>query len=142
MTTVQKTVIGTGRDRRLQTREAVDTSAFVFVVKSGSRLEGRILDLSPSGCCIRFDQRHLRGIYTRVEVEFRLEGIPFRLGGVIQAVRDHWTVGIRFIDLSERKYSQVIDLIAELRSQRQAAPQPEPELGPEPNPDEGALGAP
>lgn len=120
MATVQNAASGAGRERRLQPRESVDTSAIVFVVKSGSRLEGRILDLSRCGCGIRFDERHLRGIYTRVEVEFRLEGIPFRLGGVIQSVRDPWSVGIRFIGLSERKQAQVTDLMAELRAQREA----------------------
>lgn len=108
------------RERRTQSREAVDCSAIVFVVKSGSRLEGRIVDLSPSGCGIRLHEPHLRGIYTRVEVEFRLEGLPFRLGGVIQSIRDKHTLGIRFLDLGERKRSQVDELIAELQAQHES----------------------
>ena len=120
-----------GRERRVQSRESVDTSAVIFLVKSGSRLEGRILDLSPAGCGIRLDECYSRGIYMRAEVEFRLEGLPFRLGGVIQSIRDKHTVGVRFVDLSERKLSQVSELIAELRALR--------EVQPEPN--EGAAGA-
>jgi len=54
------------------------------------------------------------GIFTRVEIEFRLEGLPFRLGGVIQAIHDRHTVGIRFLDLSNRKREQIEDLIAEI----------------------------
>ena len=56
------------------------------------------------------------GIYTRVETEFHLEGLPFRLGGVIQAVHDkgRQLVGIRFLDMSERKREQVEQLIQEI----------------------------
>ncbi len=103
-----------GRDRRKTTRHDVDTSATIFLVNVGSTLRGRILDLSLSGCRIRTNERFPVGIYTRVETEFRLEGLPFRLGGVIQAIHDRNHVGIRFLDLSERKREQVSDLIAEI----------------------------
>jgi hypothetical protein len=67
------------------------------------------------------------GIYTRVEAEFRLEGLPFRLGGVIQAIHDRNTVGIRFLDVSERKLAQVAQLIDEIEemSVRQTLAKPE-----------------
>ena len=104
----------TRRERRLQVRHEVDTSATILLVNIGSTLRGRILDLSIAGCCIRTDMRFPVGIYTRVETEFRLEGLPFRLGGVIQAIHDRNTVGIRFLDLSERKRRQVMDLIGEI----------------------------
>jgi c-di-GMP-binding flagellar brake protein YcgR len=110
------------RDRRGQARHEVDTSATIFLVKVGSALRGRILDLSLSGCRIRTDERVLVGIYTRVETEFRLEGLPFRLSGVIQAIHDRNTVGIRFLDLSERKEQQVLELIGEMEEMRAAMP--------------------
>jgi hypothetical protein len=62
------------------------------------------------------------GIYTRVETEFRYQGLPFRLGGVIQAIHDRNTVGIRFLDLSQRKREQVLDLIGEIDQMRAAHP--------------------
>jgi hypothetical protein len=62
------------------------------------------------------------GIYTRVETEFRLQGLPFRLGGVTQAIHNRFTVGIRFLDLSERKKQQVLDLIDEIEQMRAALP--------------------
>ncbi len=108
------------RDRRAQTRHEVDTAATIFLVKVGSALRGRILDLSPSGCRIRTDERFPVGIYTRVETEFHLEGLPFRLGGVIQAIHNRNMVGIRFLDLSERKRQQVLDLIDEIELMRAA----------------------
>jgi hypothetical protein len=102
------------RDRRAQKRCRVDTAATILLVKVGSRLSGRIVDLSMNGCRIRIDERFPVGIYTRVETEFSLEGLPFRLAGVIQAIHDRHSVGIRFLDMSQRKREQVEQLIAEI----------------------------
>jgi hypothetical protein len=106
----------TKRERRTQSRHEVDTTADIFLINVGSRLAGRIQDLSVGGCRIRTDERFPVGIYTRVETEFRLEGLPFRLGGVIQAVhdRDRRLVGIRFLDMSSRKREQLEQLIEEI----------------------------
>jgi c-di-GMP-binding flagellar brake protein YcgR len=95
-------------------REGVDTSAVIHLINVASRLTGRILDLSLGGCRIRTDERFPVGIYTRVETEFRLEGLSFRLGGVIQAIHDRHNVGIRFLDMSSRKREQVEQLIEEI----------------------------
>jgi hypothetical protein len=114
-----------GRDRRENVRHDVDTSASILLVNIGSTLQGRILDLSLGGCRIRTSVRFPVGIYTRVETEFRLEGLPFRLGGVIQAIHDRNTVGIRFLDLSQRKRQQVHDLITEIEELRAAQIPPE-----------------
>ncbi len=107
-------------DRSGQARQEVDTFAKILLVNVGSELLGRILDLGLNGCCIRTDDRFPVGVYTRVETEFRLEGLPFRLGGVIQAIHGRHTVGIRFLDLSERKKQQVSDLIREISQMREA----------------------
>lgn len=103
-----------GRDRRGQARHEIDTTATIFLVKVASALRGRIVDLSPGGCRIRTDEKFPVGIYTRVEIEFHLQGLPFRLGGVIQAIHNRNTVGIRLLDLSERKRQQVLELIDEI----------------------------
>ncbi len=114
------------RNRRAQSRHAVDTSATILLVNVGSALRGRIVDLSLSGCRILTDERFPVGIYTRVETEFHLQGLPFRLGGVIQAIHNRNTVGIRFLDLSERKRQQVQELIDEMEEMRAETP---PEAG-------------
>ena len=106
------------RNRRAQARHEVDTKATIFLIKIGSTLRGRIVDLSASGCRIRCAERFPVGIYTRVETEFHLEGLPFRLGGVIQAIHDRNYVGIRFLDVSQRKREQVEQLIAEIAELR------------------------
>lgn len=112
----------TSRERRTQSRHEVDTKATIFLVKVGSSLRGQIIDLSVGGCRIRTDERFPVGIYTRVETEFHLQGLPFRLGGVIQAIHNRNTVGIRFLDLSDRKRQQVTDLIEEIEQMNAERP--------------------
>jgi c-di-GMP-binding flagellar brake protein YcgR len=102
------------RERRGQSRHEVDTSATILLVNIASRLPGRILNLSMGGCRIRTEEKFPVGIYTRVETEFHLEGMPFRLGGVVQTIQDRNHVGIRFLDMSERKREQVAQLIEEI----------------------------
>ena len=103
-----------GRDRRAAHRCGVDTSAVIDLVNVGSKLPGQIVDLSVGGCRIRTTEKFPVGIYTRIETEFKLHGLPFRLGGVIQAIHDRNTVGIRFLDMSSRKKDQVAELVAEI----------------------------
>ena len=108
-------------ERRESARHELDDSAEIHLFKIGSSLRGRILDLSLGGCRIRTEERFPVGIYTRVETDFCLAGLPFRLGGVVQVIHDRNTVGIRFLDLSERKRQQVLDLIGEIAELRAAA---------------------
>jgi c-di-GMP-binding flagellar brake protein YcgR len=106
-------------ERRAQSRHKVDARAAIYLVNTGTVLRGRILDLSLGGCRIRADERFPVGIFRRVETEFRFEGLPFRLGGVTQAIHDRQTVGIRFLDVSDRKREQLLQLIEEIEELRQ-----------------------
>ena len=54
------------------------------------------------------------GIDRRVEVEFSLDGMPFRLAGVVQALHDAYAIGIRLLDLSQRKPEQLAALMEDL----------------------------
>ena len=101
-------------DRRSSSRHAVDTRANLILVKGAIRMPGQILNLSLGGCRVRTDDRFSVGIYTRVEAEFFLHGLPFRVGGVSQAILDKNTVGIRFLDMSDRRRDQLTELIAEI----------------------------
>jgi c-di-GMP-binding flagellar brake protein YcgR len=105
------------RERRTHSRLSVDDSSIIILVRIGSRLVGRIIDISVGGCRIRCDELFPVGIYTRVETEFRIEGLPFRLGGVVQAIHDRHTVGIRFLDMSSRKREQLEQLVEEIDAQ-------------------------
>ena len=101
-------------DRRSHRRHAVDTSAKLLLLNTGICMPGRILNLSQGGCRLQTEERFTVGIYVRVETEFYLHGLPFRLAGVSQAVLDKNAVGVRFLDMSERKRAQLTELIAEM----------------------------
>jgi hypothetical protein len=103
-----------GLDRREHPRRQVDTGAKLLLVKTGICMTGRILNLSLGGCRIRTESPFNVGIYVRLEAEFRLHGLAFRIGGVSQAILDKNTLGVRFLDMSERKREQLRELIAEI----------------------------
>ncbi|HVZ82062.1 MAG TPA: PilZ domain-containing protein [Terracidiphilus sp.] len=102
------------RRRRAYPRYTVDTTAILYMVDVGARMTGRLLNLSLGGCLIRTDDRFPTGAFRRIEAEFCLQGIPFRLPGVTQNVRDRRNVGIRFLDLSDRKREQLARLMREI----------------------------
>jgi len=106
---------GSARQRIVQRRHAVDTTAIIRLIDLAADLPGQIVDISLGGCRIRTERRFPLGIFRRVEVEFRIEGLPFRLGGVTQTIHDPFNVGIRFLDLSDRKREQLRQLIEEIR---------------------------
>jgi hypothetical protein len=110
------------RERRAFSRQNIDTKADIFLINVGCAVHGRIQDLSLGGCRIRTDEPFPVGIYTRVETEFCLEGLPFRLGGVIQGIHERNLVGIRFLDMSIRKREQVEQLIGEIEMQHATHP--------------------
>ena len=120
-------------NRRAHSRYDVDASAVVYLVKFGSRIQGHLLDVSLSGCRIQTRERITVGIYRQVEVEFNLEGLPFRLGGVFQSIHDQQTVGIRFIDMSSRKREGLEQLIHDIEEKRAPTNPEAPAEGPSPS---------
>jgi len=101
-------------DRRASNRHTVDTRVNLILVKGAIRMTGQILNLSLGGCRVRTDERFNVGIYTRLEAEFYLHGLPFRVGGVSQAILDKNTIGVRFLDMSDRRRNQLSELMAEI----------------------------
>jgi hypothetical protein len=106
------------RDRRVELRKEVDTSAVIDLVKIALQLRGSILDISLSGCRIRTGERFPAGLYTWVETEFRHKGQSFRLGGVVRTIYDQHTVGIHFLYRSSRLREQVKELIEDILEMR------------------------
>lgn len=105
---------GEQEERRAAKRIAVATRAVLYLIDLAARMEGSIVDLSQQGCCLRTDLRFPLGIFRRVETEFRLDGLPIRLPGVVQAIHDPHHIGIRFLDLSPRRREQLSELITEI----------------------------
>ncbi len=102
------------QERRKESRHSVDGTAALTLLDTAIRLRGRILDLSMSGCQFRTDDCFPMGIYRRAEIEFQLDGLPFRIAGVTQSIHKPNRVGVRFLDMSERKRLQLEELIAEI----------------------------
>lgn len=102
------------RERRSHDRHTVDTSVKLLLIKAAITMTGRIANLSMGGCRICTDERFSVGIFVRVEAEFYLHGLPFRIAGVSQAIQDKNTIGIRFLNMSERCRAQLVELIAEI----------------------------
>lgn len=109
--------------RRCEFRYTVDTRATIHLLSIGAHVTGRVIDISLGGCHIRTDNRFPVGIFRRVEAEFCVDGLPFRLGGVTQAIYDPFNVGIRFLDVSERKREQLLQLVEEIDEQNARAVQ-------------------
>lgn len=116
------------RESRQSARCKDETSAIVYMVKIGSQAAGRVLELSRTGCLIRTDARLTVAVHTRVEVEFRLEGQAFRLGGMIQTLAERQFAGIGFQEMTSRKQElleQLIVFIEEDLARAEAQADPE-----------------
>ncbi len=120
----QGTALNPQPQSRLEEREEVNSSVVIRLVNLAADVHGRLVDISLGGCRIHTDRPFPVGIFRRVEVEFCVDGLPFRFGGVTQAIYDPCSVGIRFLDLSERKREQLRQLLDELRG-REPAPEQE-----------------
>jgi hypothetical protein len=112
---VRRCTVSTARHRLSHRKEFPSAAA-----RSGSfavlflKMPGRILNLSLGGSRIRTDERFNVGIYVRVEAEFFLHGLPFRVGGVSQPILEQNTNGVRFVDRSQRRREQLAERIAEI----------------------------
>ena len=94
-----------------------DWSVILHLLKDGSQLAGVVTALNQEGCSVRITEPFIAGIHIRVEVEFRMRGLPFRLAGVTEEVHEKHAVDIRFLHLSQRKLealAQVLDEAGDL----------------------------
>lgn len=105
-------------DRRSSKRHEINNKAILYPVRSGSRIECIIQNLSLGGCRLRTTEKTPFSIYTRVEVGFHAEGLPFRISGVVQNTREAQLIGVRFLDVSQRSQERLRILISELEEKR------------------------
>ena len=120
--TAVKPVARPGRERRVHNRHEIDSLARVLFLSIHSRVTGKVIDLSLGGCRIRAQQLIPVGAYRRVEVEFMVDGLPLLLPGVTQALHDKFTIGIRFVEMTDRKRNQlqavIDDAVRDVRGER------------------------
>jgi hypothetical protein len=98
-----------------QSAEEGEWPAAIQFLKDGSLLPGAVFGLSLEECSFRASAPFVAGIHIRVEVDFQMRGLPFRLAGVTEAIHDQRTIGIRFLDMSCRKRAELAELIEELQ---------------------------
>ncbi len=117
------------RERREHDRHEIDSLARVLFLSIHTRVTGKVLDLSLGGCRLRAQQEIPVGAYRRVEVEFMVDGLPLLLPGVTTSLHDKFTIGIRFVEMTDRKRSQlqtVIDEISEKIKESEKSKNSEP----------------
>lgn len=110
---VQSSSAETPMDRRRHPRYPCEGYAEVFVPQGALLFQGKILDLSISGCFIETSAINLeRG--TPVEVYFVTRQLQFRIAGHIAVLRRKRGAGIAFQALGARRTRMVAELIREL----------------------------
>lgn len=102
------------RERRAHPRLPVALIAAIYLVQCSIRYNGEVENLSLGGCLLRMERRTPLSLFTRVEVSFFHQGMPFRVAGVIQVLHGSERVGIRFLDISPRTGAKLAELMAEL----------------------------
>lgn len=101
-------------ERRAQPRFQCVGVATIRVLALEARMEGTLLDLSVTGCCIvtKTPFPDIENPY--VEVILCVDWITLRIAGVVRNRREDSRVGIEFTDVTRRKAEQIEYLIADL----------------------------
>ncbi len=98
----------------VQDLDAKDSPAVLHLVAGEMQFGGNILDLSSTGCVVKLIQPYPGSIRVRVEVDFQVRGLHFRIPGVTEAFHDKHTVEVRFLDISARKKEDLDQVIQEM----------------------------
>ncbi|MGD0830293.1 MAG: PilZ domain-containing protein [Terracidiphilus sp.] len=109
-------------DNSMGLGETEDWPAALQLLKDGSHVSGSIVGLSQEGCKMRTALPFMSGIHVRVEVEFQMCGLHFRLMGVVENLRGKNTLEIRFLEMSRRKRDEIEELMTELKETAKKRP--------------------
>jgi hypothetical protein len=107
-------------ERRIFPRQAVVESAAIVTLEPGVGFRCSVLDLSLSGCQLHTGLRFPGSAWDRVEVSFKLRGISLRFNGIIQWIDGLQKVGIRFINLTPGRRTELAKVLAEVTAQNAA----------------------
>jgi hypothetical protein len=98
-------------ERRSDPRYSVDEDCVVLFVGYGAPLEAPLVDLSQEGCRVRTKEPVTARSRHPVEVFFQLNGISFRLHGVLGWTDGHNLLGIRFVNVAPRRMVELANVI-------------------------------
>lgn len=104
-----------GEDRRAHPRYSVDEEAHLLLVGHGQAAECRVLDLSLEGCRLLCAGRISPALQSRVEITFTINGIPFRLGGVVQRNNGSGELGVRFPEMTAHRKAEWVEIVEEVQ---------------------------
>jgi hypothetical protein len=102
------------QNRRATPRYGVDEEARLLLVKHGSTVSCRIVDIGLNGCRICTQERFTAGILIRVEVTFKVRGFAFRFSGVTQWTDGRYLLAIRFVDVPVRRREELVEALCEV----------------------------
>ena len=105
-----------GRERRAYPRQTVDSAVVISLLNVGGQLRGQLLNLSLSGCRVRIDERSAVSVHTRVNVELLLDGVLFRIDGVVEGNDDKRNLRIRFQDMSGHQREKLARLMEDTQT--------------------------
>jgi hypothetical protein len=103
------------QDRRAFPRQNVDSTVVVYLIDVGDQLRGQLLDLSLNGCRVRTDEPSNVSVHVRVNAELLLDGVLFRLPGVIAANQGQSILRIQFQGISDRLRDQLKQFIGQIK---------------------------
>lgn len=104
------------RDRRASRRFPCEGTAQVIVLGGALVFEGKIRDLSATGCCLKTKVQFTLERGTHVEIVMVVNGTQFRVAGGVRANHKIRGVGLEFMNLSARSQTHIRHLIAELET--------------------------
>ncbi|MFZ1087017.1 MAG: PilZ domain-containing protein, partial [Terracidiphilus sp.] len=107
-------------ERRASPRLAVEEPAAIVILEEGVGFRCSVLDLSLSGCRLHTSLRFPGSAWDRVEISFKLRGISLRFSGEIQWIDGRQKVGIRFINLTPRRRTELAEVLAEIKAYNDA----------------------
>jgi hypothetical protein len=83
-------------------------------------MPGRVIDLSACGCLLTVPSLAAFEVGTYVDMSVSTSAFAFRaLGSIRHCVRNHWRVGVSFVNLSRRGLSELGQLIEVLEAAEQ-----------------------
>jgi hypothetical protein len=86
------------------------------MVNGAASFPGQMSSLSLGGCSVTADDCYLAGILVRVEVQFQLGGICFRLVGVTSRTSGRHGFAVRFLDIPANRQEQLAEVLQELKT--------------------------
>ena len=77
-------------------------------------VKARIVDLSLTGCRARAYDRFSIKAGRAIEITFKANGIDFRFNGIVQWSDEHNYLGIRFVNIADRRKKDLAEVMKEM----------------------------